>query len=427
MVPCGDGAALTSSDALTWLAETAFTTAVPGRVGAEIELMTRDRTGAPPSETALAAVDRRALASGGRITGEPGGQLELSTRICTGLSDAITSTAADLAELRRRCTQVGVSLLGEGTEPVHLPPRRTDHPRYRAMETYFDRYGLNGRRMMRATAALQVSVESGAGHDVERRWRLLHAIGPALIATFANSPFVDGRDTGWASARQNIWYSLDARRTGPVLGAQLNESPGEAFARYALAASVIMIAEPNPSESQSWSVDRQFTFREWIDHHVTLRLRPPTFADLQYHLTTLFPPVRPRGAVEVRYLDAQRGDGWVVPLAVVYTLVEDAEAGLRALEAVEPTMGRWLEAARQGVANPELADAGTLLLDLAAESLDRAGQPSWLVDRVVRFADDYPRRARCPADDLRSVGPGVAPAPHPAIDDPVPLPIGVQQ
>ena len=37
---------------------------------------------------------------------------------------------------------------------------------------------------------------------------------------------------------------------------------------------------------------------------------PPTVDDLAYHLTTLFPQVRPRGHLEVRYLDAQPGPWW---------------------------------------------------------------------------------------------------------------------
>ena len=41
--------------------------------------------------------------------------------------------------------------------------------------------------------------------------------------------------------------------------------------------------------------------------------RPPG-SDLSYHLSTLFPPVRPRGHLEVRVIDAQPGDGWIVPL-----------------------------------------------------------------------------------------------------------------
>ena len=44
------------------------------------------------------------------------------------------------------------------------------------------------------------------------------------------------------------------------------------------------------------------TFAEWIeDGH---ELGWPTLDDLDYHLTTLFPPVRPRGWLELRMIDA---------------------------------------------------------------------------------------------------------------------------
>ena len=54
----------------------------------------------------------------------------------------------------------------------------------------------------------------------------------------------------------------------------------------------------------------------------------PTADDLDYHLSTLFPPVRPRGHLELRMIDAQPGDGWIVPLAVSSALLSDA-AGRR--------------------------------------------------------------------------------------------------
>ena len=37
--------------------------------------------------------------------------------------------------------------------------------------------------------------------------------------------------------------------------------------------------------------------------------RAATQADLDYHLSTLFPPVRPRGFLELRVIDAQRQFG----------------------------------------------------------------------------------------------------------------------
>jgi gamma-glutamylcysteine synthetase len=39
------------------------------------------------------------------------------------------------------------------------------------------------------------------------------------------------------------------------------------------------------------------TFRAWLPG--VPGLRPPTLADLDYHLSTLFPPVRPRGWLEL--------------------------------------------------------------------------------------------------------------------------------
>ncbi|GAA4938661.1 hypothetical protein GCM10023238_00440 [Streptomyces heliomycini] len=65
------------------------------------------------------------------------------------------------------------------------------------------------------------------------------------------------------------------------------------------------------------------TFRKWSGPHA----RPPTRDDLDYHVTTLFPPVRPRGHLELRMIDAHaRDDGWIVPLAVVAALFDDPEA-----------------------------------------------------------------------------------------------------
>ncbi len=419
-----DAERLTLGEAEVRLASSVFTTSVPGRVGVEVELLTRDSMGASASDHALAELDRSPLPSGGRVTEEPGGQVELSTRICSGLTDATISTACDLAELRRRSAAADITLLGEGTDPLHLPPRRSDHPRYRAMESYLDRYGVNGRRMMRATASLQVTVESGVGDQVEHRWKLLHAIGPALVATFANSPFVDGHDTGWASARQGIWWSLDPARTWPVPLWQTTADPTEAYVRYALNAPV-MIVHSIKADQRSWAVDKNFTFTDWITAFEDLGIRAPTWADLEYHLTTLFPPVRPRGAVEVRYLDAQRGDRWVVPLAVLFAIIEDADVTDRVLEVTEVTAGRWLDAARFGLADRDLATSATALLEIATASLERSAAPSWIGERVARFADDYTQRGRCPADDLRAVGPGAVPMPYPVIDAAIPSPVGV--
>ena len=58
------------------------------------------------------------------------------------------------------------------------------------MAAYFDAmpHAL-GPVMMTSTASIQVNLDAGADPaDVARRWELLHLVGPALSAAFANSP-----------------------------------------------------------------------------------------------------------------------------------------------------------------------------------------------------------------------------------------------
>jgi hypothetical protein len=45
--------------------------------------------------------------------------------------------------------------------------------------------------------------------------------------------------------------------------------------------------------------------------------------------STLFPPVRPHGYLEVRYLDAQAGNGWVTPTGLLAALMSDRHGGAR--------------------------------------------------------------------------------------------------
>ena len=69
-------------------------------------------------------------------------------------------------------------------------------------------------------------------------------------------------------------------------------------------------------------------------------------ADLDYHLTTLFPPVRPRGYVEIRCLDALPDRWWPALAALVATLVDDPVAADEAAELCAPVADAWQTAAR---------------------------------------------------------------------------------
>ncbi len=379
-----DGQPITEADAEGWIPKTCFKHGPPGQVGIELEfLVHQDRAGparhlGPEQLRRLFDdVDRQPLDS--RFTVEPGGQVELSSRPGPGLATVIAALERDLRLLTDILRRHGARLVGRGIDPLPRPPRHLRGPRYDAMEAYFDRWGAAGRAMMRSSASVQVNVESariGRGPlDERRRWDLLHAIGPALVAAFANSPSHPAADPGWAgfaNLRQGVWLTLDpARCRAPRIWP--GESLPEAYTRWALDAPVLAVRRPQGP----WTAPPGVSFRRWLreGRRAVPDAAPPTRSDLDYHLTTLFPPVRARGHLEVRYLDAQPGPNWRVPAAVITAVLDDDLAGDAAFEACEPVAGRWRDAARLGRADPEIDRAARQVLAAAAEALDRDGQP----------------------------------------------------
>ncbi len=396
--------------------------------------------GGPELPTSSAA---RFLPSGAPLTTEPGGQLELSSLPADSLADLVRVTRDDLAALRVALAAHCLELAGIGLDPLRPPRRVLDLPRYAAMEAFFDGDGPWGRQMMCGTASVQVCLDAGDDSDgpsgYRWRWRLLHAVGPVLVAAFANSPLRDGKPTGWASARQQVWARMDPGRTRPP---RLDGDPRAAWTAYALDAKLMCVRD---LDSADWSAPRGLTLRDWVrptgSGRAGWQLRRPTIDDLDYHLSTLFPPVRPRGHFELRMIDAQPGDGWIVPLAVCWALLSDAAAGDAAFAAVAPLWGGrppgwpttadgngsstnasngsstngngngdrptatdpdgpWLRAARLGPADPLIAAASRECFAVAGEALDRAGVPREITAAVDAFRDAYVSKDRCPADDL---------------------------
>jgi ergothioneine biosynthesis glutamate--cysteine ligase EgtA len=383
------------------------------------------------------------LPSGAALTSEPGGQLELSSLPADSLADCVTMTTSDMAALRTAVADAGLELAGYGLDPLRPPHRVLDLPRYAAMEAFFDRGGPWGRQMMCGTASVQVCLDAGdesTGVTGYRyRWRLVHAIGPVLVAAFANSPLREGRPTGWRSTRQQVWAHMDPGRTRPPR-LDADRDPRDAWAAYALDAELMLVRD---SGSPDWFAPPGVTFRTWLrstngsngspgtaalDGTAAMHgadgargangahgtngsraiglLRPPTDEDLSYHLSTLFPPVRPHGHLELRMIDAQPGDGWIVTAAVVTALADDAQAAGLALAAAEPiwdgspdAQDPWLRAARCGPADPAIGQASKRCFEAADSALTRLGAPAEIRWAVTDFTERYVMKDRCPADD----------------------------
>ncbi len=388
-----------------------FKTGPPRTLGVEVEWLVhelrRPQLPVTPERLEAAYAALRTLPLRSALTVEPGGQLELSSAPAGSLMECIGSVSADLDAVRAVLREDGLGLVGLGQDPWHSPRRFLHEPRYDALEQCLDLTGPAGRAMMCTSASVQVCLDAGheepgpLGHG--RRWWLANQLGPVLVAAFANSPLAEQGPTGWRSTRQVLWMEIGAGRAGAP---PLDADPRQAWARHVLDAPVMCVRR----DSGPWYVPKDgLTFREWVRTGVP---RPPTREDLDYHLTTLFPPVRPRGHLELRMIDAQPGDdGWIVPLAVTAALFDDPEATERAYRAVKPLAERalsqpapnnplWADAARHGLADPELREVALVCFSAALDALPRLGASQEVLDAVSAYVDRYVLQGRCPADDL---------------------------
>ncbi len=389
---------LTLDDARRIVAKHGFTPTASStstaRLGIEIEWHTV-RIDAPDDPVPFDLLEATApgieLPGKSRLTFEPGGQVELSSRALPGF-DAAAAIRADTLALTRGLADAGVGLIGLGLLPGRERPRNLLSPRYDAMEAHFDAVGTAGRTMMRQTAAIQANVDLGAHDAAPSRWETAHALGPLLAAAFANSPFLASAPSGWLSTRLSVWLAIERGRSAPVGDVG---GAGSAWADYALRAPVMFIRS---SDQDYVPIREPLSFGAWITHGHALGW--PTEDDLAYHLTTLFPPIRPRGWLELRMIDSLPSQWSTVPAIVAYALLEDAEASARIAPALAPLTGRWSDAARGALHQPEFARAASECFTAALDALPGLGADTRVTELVERYRDRYVARGRCPADEL---------------------------
>ncbi|EME19563.1 glutamate--cysteine ligase [Rhodococcus triatomae BKS 15-14] len=375
----GSARLTTRAAAEAYVGGVCFKLGPPRLVGAELEWLTSTPDGGRPRPEDFAVAlgphapssivpdtPARPLPGGSVVTLEPGGQIELSSAPMSSVEELSAALTADADRLERLLAESAISMRSGAADTERAAERILPASRYRAMQDRFDRIGPFGRLMMCNTTATQVSVDAGADEDeIARRWRALYAIGPAMVAAFACSPRLAGIPGGrWASQRMRTWFELDPGRTAPPL---LSDPIGD-YAKWAVDAPLLCVRGGcGGRPDDDWSVPGDASFAEWIAGGLDSVIgRGPTLSDLDYHLTTLFPPVRATGYFEVRYLDAQPGTGWRTPLAALFALFGDPATVDEATAIAAPTAGRWRCAAELGLIEPELRTAAAALLDLAA-------------------------------------------------------------
>jgi carboxylate-amine ligase len=175
-------------------------------VGVEEELLLVDmHTGKPRSVASqVIAASRRTIVQG---ASEGGVEAELQ-RYMVETQSSVASELADIeGELRqwRRAVanaarEAGAGVAAIASAPVSGTGLISRSPRYQRMA---ERFGPTAQEVLTCGCHVHVSVESDqegiAAIDRIRVWL------PVILAISANSPFHNGRDTGYASYRSQLW------------------------------------------------------------------------------------------------------------------------------------------------------------------------------------------------------------------------------
>ncbi|MCB0712498.1 MAG: hypothetical protein KDD67_09230 [Ignavibacteriae bacterium] len=322
-------------------------------------MLLADRHDWQPAPVESSAAIAFTLREGGRVTLEPGGQIEYSTIPHPNLTEALNDVERFEQLLREEGERVGLTFLSEGFNSHlggEIPQLVVQKPRYLLMDQHFAEVGPYGRMMMRQTCATQINLDFGSPDVAVERWRLANLAAPALNALFANSPNVF-HDQNYQSFRYEIWRKTDPCRTNFSYEASWSGDPVATYMSFALDATVLAISDPVEGFR---SPSRSLTFRQWI---VEGGDSGPDLDDWRTHLTTLFPDVRPRGFIEIRSIDALSGPLRRAAVELTVALLYNDQVRRRGLKLFED---RVLRAKGEPVSSwEERFSVGKKLLEIA--------------------------------------------------------------
>jgi glutamate--cysteine ligase len=339
------------------------TATVLSRLGAREGWLEQSVENDPPSWT---------LADGAHISFEPGGQIEISSAPHATASGAVRATQSLVSAIREAMQPAGIELITCGVDPrngIEAVPLQLHRDRYARMTRFFDAIGPSGVRMMRQTAAVQINVERGRAPGA--RWGLLNSLAPYIVALFANSRQYAGKRTEYASYRAHLWRTLDPSRTGLPWEAT---DPAARYLTFALDAKAMRSSDG----TRPW-----LTFRDWMHAEAVSN------DDWQFHLSTLFPEVRPKEFFEIRSADAIDSDHLAAPVVFVTGIVYDEQSAAGASRLMPSPSEELLErAGRLGLADPEIHRVVARLTELALIGAKRLGH-EYIAEGDVAVAREY--------------------------------------
>lgn len=344
------------------------------------------------------------------ITLEPAGQVELSGAPLENIHQTCLEVSEHLGQVKEVAKELGIGFIGLGYQPKWPRENAPWMPksRYGIMREYMPKVGSMGLDMMQSTCTVQVNLDFDSEATMVKMFRISLALQPIATALWANSPFKNGKPSGFLSYRSHIWTDTDPDRCGTIPFVFENGFGFERYIDYMLDVPMYFVYRDGTYIDASGQ-----SFRDFMNG--TLPAFPgqyPTEKDWEDHLTVAFPEVRLKKFLEMRGAD---GGPWnrlcALPAFWVGLLYDD-----QAREAAWDMIKDWTpeeherlrnEVPRQALATPfrngTVCDLALDALDIAHEGLSRRGVHDGIGLDETHFLNPLFRIAESgftPAEDL---------------------------
>lgn len=306
---------------------------------------------------------------GAAVTLEPAGQVELSA----GPYEGVGEVRLDFEMFERQVSSIwspkGKRMLSVGYNPTATAPELdlAAKTRYQMMDAHFAGLGDWGRRMMRATASTQISIDYFSVEDCLRKLRLAFACVPLFALITDNTAVFEGKPRPHKMMRTEVWQKCDPARCGIVPGVMSPHFTLEDYAAYILDTPAILVPD-----GTGWRATEE-TFGQ------AYATTPMEKADVEHALSMFFTDVRLKNYIEIRPADSMPTPHVTAYAALIKGLFYNQES-LDALDelfsgvtendivaAKESLMANGFDGEAYGRPAGELAQK---LLDLAHDALE---------------------------------------------------------
>lgn len=238
---------------------------------------------------------------------EPSLQTETSGAPFNNVHSIAQETDATIGEAVKVARSHGIRFVSIAYHPTHAPRDLPEVPRqrYEVMHAFCDRVGSpQGHGMMASTSTVQANLNYASEEDMVLKLRVSLALQPIVTALYANSPFKDGKPSGFESYRSHNNHNIMGGRYGFMFPEAFQPGFGyEKLAEY-FAREVPMIGL---YKGNVFLDAKGGSFADFMQGKLAVVPgQQATTTDFINHVKTIFPEVRPQpapGVLEMRGAD----------------------------------------------------------------------------------------------------------------------------